>query len=88
MNKRMKIENPGVGQPLLSLAKKEVLIFFIIFLFYLGNTLFDQKSLALMVPVANRGDRRQTTNKEKDIAAYRLNWPTGLGADSVKRVRF
>ena len=58
-------------------SKKEVLNFYFLFFFYLGITLFDQKSLALLVPVADGGDRRQTTNKQKDIAAYRLNRPTG-----------
>ena len=45
-----------------------------------GNTLFDQKSSALLVPVANGGDR-WTTDPHSDIATYRL---TQLFRDQIR----
>ena len=39
-----------------------------------SETVFDKKSQALSVPVADGGDR-QTNNRLTNIATYRLNWP-------------
>ena len=41
-----------------------------------GETLIDQKSQALLVPVVNGGDGL-THPQPTDIATYRLNWPRG-----------
>ena len=40
------------------------------------------KSPALVVPIANGGDR-QTDDKNTDIVTYRLNWPRGQFSENI-----
>ena len=41
------------------------------------DTLFDQKSPSLLVPVGDEGDKQITHKIQTDITTYRLNWPRG-----------
>ena len=49
-----------------------------------SNTLFDQNSAVLAVPVTDRGDTQMTNESTKDITTNRLYWPRHKSSEKNK----